>query len=375
MPKDALPEDWAILRDWLPPDLGGLARQCGFIQRERGLTDAECWLRLILMHVAGGLSLEQTTMRARELKLADVSAVALFKRLRQAEDLLRRLCEYVLREIQRRLGASQWPAEYKVRAVDASCIQEPGQTGSTWRLHYSIRLPELICDHYELTDEKGGEKFGRFQFAKGELVLADRGYNHRSGAAHVLDSGAELLMRWSPSIFPVVGLNGEAFDLLQKLRALPLHRPGEWRVAFEHQGKRYPVRICAIRKTREATERAQRKVRDKARCHGSRSVNEQSLELAEYILVLTSLPTKYKCPVVLELYRCRWQVELAFKRLKTLLQAGHLPKSRDQSARSWMQAKILTALLLERLLLEAEIFSPWGFRLPLDESMAHFPGG
>jgi len=64
---DALPEGWAVLREWLPADLNEPARQHGFFQRARGLQDAECWLRLILMHVGGGLSLEQTVMRAREL--------------------------------------------------------------------------------------------------------------------------------------------------------------------------------------------------------------------------------------------------------------------------------------------------------------------
>ena len=124
-------------------------------------------------------------------------------------------------------------------------------------------MPDLVCDHYELTDHKGGEKFARFTFAKGESAIADRGYNHRAGAAHVLDAGAELLMRWSPTIFPVTKPKGEVFDLLSKLRALPVGRLGEWDVIFQHKGKADPVRICSIRKTREAAERAQRKVRKK----------------------------------------------------------------------------------------------------------------
>ena len=70
------------------------------------------------MHVAGGLSLEQTTVRARELHLADVSAVALFKRLSRAGDWLQNLCEHLLREQQLRLGARAWPSEYKVRAIE-----------------------------------------------------------------------------------------------------------------------------------------------------------------------------------------------------------------------------------------------------------------
>ncbi len=369
MANDALPEEWELLREWLPEDLDARARQHQFFQRERGLTNGERWLRLILMHVAGGLSLEQTAVRARELGLAQISGVALFKRLRKAEDWLRDLCQHLLAEQQRRLGRSLWPSEYRVRAIDATDIQEPGSTGTDWRVHYSIRLPELVCDHYELTDNTGGEKFGRFHFAKNQLILADRGYSHRAGAAKVLDSGAALLLRWNPTVLPVEAAGAKEFDLLGELRRLPKRGAGEWKVQFEYQGKTYPLRLCAIRKNRVAAERACRKVLRKAQRKGTQA-QAQSLELAPYVLVLTSLPPKFSASQVLQLYRCRWQVELAFKRLKSLLGAGHVPKSDDQSARAWMQAKILTALLLERLLLEAKIFSPWGYQLRDPQSLA-----
>jgi hypothetical protein len=369
MANDALPEEWETIREWLPEDLDARARRHQFFQRERGLTDGERWLRLILMHVAGGLSLEQTALRARELGLAQISGVALFKRLRKAEGWLRDLCQHVLSEQQRRLGRCVWPSEYRVRAIDATDIQEPGSTGTDWRVHYSIRLPELVCDHYELTDNTGGEKLGRFHFAKDELILADRGYSHRAGAAKVLDSGAALLLRWNPAVLPVQALGPKEFDLLGELRRLPKRGAKEWKVQFEYEGKTYPLRLCAIRKNRVAAERARRKALRKAQRNGTQA-QARSLELAEYVLVLTSLPAKFSASQVLQLYRCRWQIELAFKRLKSLLGAGHVPKSDDQSARAWMQAKILTALLLERLLLEAKIFSPWGYELRDGESLA-----
>lgn len=371
MANDALPEEWEILRSWLPEDLDERARCCRFFRRERGVSDAERWLRVILMHVAGGLSLEQTVVRARELELIEISAVALFKRLRNAGTWLQNLCRHLLVEQQERLGEAVWPSGYRVRAIDATDIKEPGATGTTWRIHYGIRLPELICDHYELTDDSCGEKFGRFQFAKGELILADRGYSHREGAAHVIESGADLLMRWNPAVFPVKTPSGKPFLLLQKVRALPKKGSKEWPVVFEFKNKTYRARLCALRKTRTATERARTKVLEKARRNRTKTPQAQSLELAEYILVLTTLPPDFTSSQVLEFYRCRWQIELSFKRLKTLLQTGHVPKSDEQSARAWMQAKILTALLLERLLLEAELFSPWGYNLPYHEPMAH----
>jgi hypothetical protein len=326
------------------------------------------------MHVAGGLSLEQTVMRARELGLAEISGVALFKRLRRAEAWLRDLCQYLLEEQQRRLGRGVWPSEYRMRAIDATDIQEPGSTGTAWSIHYSIRLPELVCDHYELTDGKGGEKLGRFQFSKGELVLADRGYSHRAGAAKVLDSGAALLMRWNPAVFPVKSADSTEFNLLAHLRSLPKRGAREWKLQFEYAGKSYPVRVCALRKNRVAAERSRRKAERKAQRNGTQA-RAESLELTAYILVLTSLPEdKFPASHVLRLYRCRWQVELAFKRLKSLLGAGHVPKSDDESARSWMQAKILTSLLLERLLLESNIFSPWGYELRDDQPVANSVG-
>jgi len=246
--------------------------------------------------------------------------------------------------------------------MDATDIQEPGSTGSAWRMHYSLVLPELVCDHYELTDQHGGESLGRFEFKKDELILADRGYSRGPGVAKMLDSGAALLMRWHTTALPLQDREGKAFDPLPHLRRLPKRGAQEWRVQF-YLGKVYRLRLCALRKNRVAAERSRRKAQAKARAEG-RQVGEETLELAQYILVLTSLPADFTPSQVLQLYRGRWQVELAFKRLKSLMAAGHVPKTNDQSARAWMQAKILTALLLERLLLEAKIFSPWGYHLP-----------
>lgn len=373
MKEDALPEDWALLRRWLPEDLDQRARQHGFTTRQRGLTDCERWLRLILMHVGGGLSLAQTALRARELGLAKVSSVALFKRLRKAEAWLHDLCAHLLTEQRRRLGAQgsaagDWPSAYRVRAVDASVIQEPGDTGTLWRLHYSIRLPQLTCDHYELTDVRGGEKLGRFAFSPGELILADRGYSHRAGAAQVLESGASLLLRWNPSVLPVRQPSGQPLPLLGKLRRLARAKAGQWPVQFEYNGRSYALRLCALRKSRVAAARARTKAERKAKRNRTRA-QASSLELSAYLLVLTSLPETFSAAQVLELYRSRWQIELSFKRLKSLLGVGHLPKNEDLSARSWMQAKLLCALLLERLLTEARLFSPWGYELR-DEPLA-----
>jgi hypothetical protein len=362
MPDDSLPEEWTILRRWLPIDIEGSAKGARFIRRTTGRLNAELWLRLILMHVVGGLSLEQTMLRAKELGWAEVSAVALFKRLRSAQLWLSELCAWLLAGQRKLLGdQNDWPEGFAVRLIDATDVQEPGSTGTAWRIHYSLRMPQMVCDHYEITDGKGGEKFGRFAFCKDELAVADRGYSHRAGVAHVIDSGAQVLVRWNPAGFPLEDRKGTSTTMLEWLHRLPPRTAKECEVWFKHQGKRYALRLCAIRKSRTATEIARKKARISAK-EKKRNIQDETLQYAEFVMVLCSASNeKVSCATALGLYRGRWQVELAFKRLKSLLDAGHVPKESDASARSWMQAKVLSALLIERTLWEGEFLSPWGY--------------
>lgn len=365
MAYSALDEQWGCIRSMLPKDLDALARQHGAMRRKRGeIQDAETLLRLILLHVGGGLSLEQTAVRAREQDLASVSGVALFKRLRASEKWLSILTAELLKTMPgpRLLSLGR---RYRLRALDATFIQEPGSTGTDWRLHYSLKLPELVCDFFEITDAHGAEHLKRLPVEAGDVVLADRAYSGRPGVAAILRAGAEVVVRLLPSNFPLQKLNGSAFDLLPTLEKT-LGEEGDildQPVRFEHEGEKFNLRLCAVRKSAAATAAARRHSRYETERKGG-TVRQATLDLAAYVCVLTSLPPKaITGRQVLDLYRCRWQIELAFKRLKSLLGAGHLPKKDPVSCRAWMQAKVLIALLTDKLIIESELFSPWGYWL------------
>ena len=93
--------------------------------------DAELLLRLLLVHLADGCSLQETAVRAREAEWCALSAVALFKRLAAAEEWLRWLAERLWRQSARPTA----PRDYRTRAVDATTVQEAGSTGTDWRVH------------------------------------------------------------------------------------------------------------------------------------------------------------------------------------------------------------------------------------------------
>jgi len=368
-------ESWKILQQFLPSNLEQSAREHGAFKRARGeIRSARVLLRLILLHVAGGLSLEQAVLRARENKLVKISAVGLFKRLRSAGSWLTWLTGESVKALSSDWDDALWKGR-PIRVLDATDIEEPGPTGTDWRLHYSLRLPQLSCDFLELTDVHGGETLKRLPVDKGDIVLCDRGYSHRAGVAQVLAQQADVVVRLNSGAFPLEDDKGEPIDLVKLVQKLKVGQVGEWPVWFEHEGQRHRLRLCVLRKSQVTTAQAQRKAEKEAHKKGQQ-VRPETLKLAAFVLVLTSLPASWGTAVlILELYRARWQVELAFKRLKQLLATGHVPKTTDASSRAWLQAKILTALLIEHMIHAGRFFSPWGYRLSRGEAVASLQGG
>jgi uncharacterized protein YegP (UPF0339 family) len=357
MDATTLTREWAVITGLLPSDWRELARETEALQRARQVRDPDTLLFLILLHVASGLSLRQAAARAQVMGIARLSDVGLMKRLRGSERWLHALAARMYASSPFHNPTSGTPSVRRVRVVDATNVTEPGSTGTDWRIHYVLQLPSLECDFFEVTDASGGESYTRLPVRAGDVILADRGYAHRAGVASVLRTNFPLLQDDRP------------FSLLAAARTLKEHEPGEWRVEFEACGERHAARVCAVRKSDEAAQRAKKQVM-KSLARKGRQVRPETLEMAEYIMVLTTLGEETSTVQVLELYRSRWQVELAFKRIKTLLGAGHVPKADPESARAWIYGKLLAVLLIERLIQEARFFSPWGFRLGASQSLA-----
>ena len=366
MDAETLEREWSIITDLLPPQWSELARTTGAIQRARKVRDPSALLLLLLLHAGVGLSLRQAAARARRTGLAEISDVALLKRMRASGAWLQALAAEMFTNSPFRRPLQTIASVRRIRVVDATTIQEPGSSGTDWRVHYVLGLPSLECDFFEVTDPSGGETFRRLPVEPGDLILGDRGYCHREGVAHVLRARGDVLVRLNGGNFPLED-QGTPVHLLERLRTLPAHEPGEWSFTFRASGTLYPARLCAIRKSPAAAERAKTKLLRMAKKR-QKQVLPETLELAEYLFVLTTLPgTSASVTEILELYRARWQVELAFKRLKSLLAAGHVPKYDPVSARAWIHGKLLTVLLIERLSHEARFFSPWGFPLPAEK--------
>jgi hypothetical protein len=363
-------ESWEVLLSLFPDDWQQQARELGAVERLRGFASVDALMRTLLLHVALGYSLRETVVRAKAAGLGTVSDVALLKRLRKAEPWLRALCLRLLEE--EGVHMPPLPNGWRVRALDGSLVKEPGRTGSQWRLHYSLQLPSMLCDHLEVTAVEGkgvGERLNRFPARRGDLVLADRGMCTPTGIRGLVKQGAQVIVRVNTGALPLRTPRGKKFDLLKELQSVTAPgKIGEWSVLAGDAAEPIAGRLCVLRKSEKQARRAIRKIHRKAQ-QGGPKPKAETLAYANYVLVFTTLTaTELSAKQVLEWYRLRWQIELIFKRLKTLLRVGHVPKYDDLSSKAWLYGKLLIALLAEKLIRVGRTISPWGYLLPQDET-------
>ena len=338
-----------------------MAWQSGAVRRLRGFQSPEVLLRVLMLHVARGYSLRETVVRASLANWTDISDVALLKRLRNSELWLRSLCAELLQE---NLGYRLDEAiNSTVRIVDGTIVREPGKTGSQWRILYSIRLPSLECDFFEVTPTVGegsGESLNRLPVDPQELILGDAGYCSVVGIEYVWQNGADVLVRVNPQSFVAYSTSGRRISLLSRLRALSkVGQLGEWRVVLHGRASAFAGRLCAVRKSDCAIQHAHRRLQRRA-SKKQMITRPGTLEFAKYVIVFTTRSSGSTADV-LRAYRMRWQIELVFKRLKSLAQLGHVPKRDDRSSRAWLYGKLLVTLLAQTLIRIGRNISPSGY--------------
>lgn len=358
-------DQWPEVRARLPADfdVAATARARGAFQRARGVKDAETLLRLALAYGGCGMSLRETCAWAEAAEVASLSDPSLLGRLVKAAAWLGDIVTALI-GAQTTVPAGRW-AGYRLRALDGTSICQPGADRTTWRLHVGYDLAAGQVDQLELSDVHGAESLRRLRYAPGDIVLADRYYARPRDLRPVLEAGAGFIVRTGWNSLRLLRPDGTPFDLFAALDA-QVAQEGEVQVRIHEGTTQTPpeapliLRLVIRRKTPEQAEAERKRLLKDARKRGKQP-DPRSLAAAGYILILTSLPADtFPAADVLGLYRFRWQIELAFKRMKSLAGLAALPAKNPQLAQAWIYARLIVALLAEQLAGKVPDSSPSG---------------
>jgi len=333
-------------------DIEALAVTTKALRRRRGVRNARSLLRLALARGPGGMSLRETAAWAHLARVAELTDASLNDRLHQSCEFLEAIAMAMLRA--KAPGSDfRWPGR-SLRISDGTCVSKPGSKGTDWRVHAVYDLGAGGFSHFELTDKHGGEALDRGAAIAGEIRLGDRNYSTAQGfrrfkASVGEDANADYVARLRWSSLRLSTPEGEKFDLVAHMRNMKKadKQIDDLNVLIEGAGEPMPTRLVIRRKPEEAARVERERLERLARKKG-KTLDERSLLAAEFVVLATSLPAEtFPAEEVLAMYRLRWQIELAFKRLKSLLNLDRLPARTEKGARSWIWAHLILAIAID----------------------------
>lgn len=372
---DLIDAGWNDVLAWLPGDLDDLARRTFGFRRRGQIRSAADLLRIAMAYAVLDFSLRSSATWMTTHGLGDISDVAVLGRLRRSEGFLGAV---LARLLSSRLALSPTPSlPYRVRLLDATCLSAPGSEGADWRVHASYDVARATIDHVDLTDNHGGENLSRADAQPGDVVIGDRGYGHATRMIELREGGAHFVVRIGHGTVPLCDRDGNALDPLAfaRRRRARAGRPPrvESTAVFlrDDRARAWPLRLVVVRKSAEATRKDRAKI-EKEATRKSKRPTQRTLDAAAFALLLTSLPaTDADDVTVAELYRVRWQVELTFKRWKSIFDLDRLRADDPGLARAYVYAKLIAACLADTLARTARAFSPWGVPLSALDMASH----
>ncbi|NNU63357.1 transposase [Ochrobactrum soli] len=354
--------DWQALISNLSAliDLDATARSSGALVRRRCLGDGATLLRLALAYGPGGMSLRTAAAWAGLNDVATLSDVALLKRLRGSAAWLGDIAGALLLNAS---GARRSTHARRLRLVDGTSISQPASKGTDFRLHATYEPAFARFTHLELTDVHGGEAFSRVPLNKGDIVVGDRAYARAPALESVIASEADFIVRIGWTSIRLLTLDGKILDWEAIYAPLLPNEICEIDVLAEHSGPRlkgrgtplFQARLIVQRKDAQATEQAVKAVK---RGHQKRKYRQtmqpMTITSAGFLMVLTTVPaSEMTAADVLDTYRLRWQVEIAFKRLKSGLGIHKLPAKDPRLSRTWLMAHLIMALIIDEAVTDA----------------------
>jgi hypothetical protein len=338
------------IKEYLPIGWEEKAKELGAMERKSGvIREASSLLRLNMLYVTNEGSFQMAATGMAMTEGIVMSKVAAYKRIGKSVKWLRWMAEELCGTQGAKVAKPSFLGDRDVILYDASDEVTKGKEKTTWRLHYAFDLFDFECAEMELTTNKAGERLTRHRIKEGSIVVADRIYCTMSGIEHVLDSGADFLVRFKSKAFIVYDEEGNRLDILEKIRHLQALTSTDIHCYYKlATGEYRPIRLVAMKKDAKAIAESKRKMKRKASKKQEKAVQADTVELNEYVILATSL--NYTNEQVLELYRARWQIEQVFYRLKSLFGYGDVPSKRQDTVQAWFYGKLFLAALCESIL-------------------------
>jgi len=332
------------------------ARETGALTRSRKIKNAEDLLKVLLLYLTVGGSLGKTSAMLKLTEEISLNKNATRERIIKSVSWMKWLCENICRNAGLIVSKPQWLEDRRIALVDATDEAINGSTNADYRLHYMMDLFTFDTIEMHLTESRTGEKLSNFkQIKKGDIIIADRAYGTIKSIEYAESLNADFILRLKAKSFNLYDENGTRIELESYLCDLEENCTACVDLFYKTGNQFIPIRICAFAKTEQQRQKSLRHTKKSNSKEMRGKVSDLQAFYSKYVVVATSL--SHDSEKIMELYKMRWQIELLFKRFKSIFNFDEMNSRTDSSIRAWFYGKLLVAAICEALVNQGR-FSP-----------------
>jgi len=346
-----------LIGDILPENLDELAKTSGAIIRKRGIKVPLDLLKVLLVFAVAILSIRMLALCAKALKISSISDTAWRKKIANSALWLVLILDYILPKPPPE--GDEMSKGRPVHLLDGSCVVQEGTkdkgNGKVFYIHMSYGLTLGAMDEIKVTDNHTAEGIQHYTIQKGHIYIADSNYGKAKIFDYIVSKQADAILRISPNHVALYTKSGKKIDLA-KLFGKTKKSVLDFDCYMKNGKKTIKVRIVASRlpedKQADAIKRKKRKSQK-----NQTKIKSETLIYATWVVLATSLDrAEYTLEQVLEIYRCRWQVELLFKRIKQHFKVTKIKPCSKKYAQSLILLWLIIWAITERQTVAAELF-------------------
>ena len=338
----------------LPENYKQLCWESKAMSRHRGIQDEETLLLLALFYSYGNSLIDVKNYAKLEFGI-NISDVGFMKRFSRCNEWITSILSEMMNNEVIHYHVPDKLSGYKVVAIDGSDISERGAVHRLYHLHYAVNLFTLSSEQFIITSQTQGETLKNFNLGSKTIVIGDRAYATLSGIEYCLGNQTDFVLRIRNNPFKLFDKNGTEVLISSLLRNIS-EKSSDFILYYKCDNQLKPLRFCAVKKTADEIAVEEKRLKRIESKHQT-NFSDDTKFTHKYFFVVTSLDESFTSDEILRLYKLRWQVEMVFKRYKSILNLGSIPTKTDVSGKVWLNCKMLVALLIEKLMSKVD-FSP-----------------
>jgi hypothetical protein len=341
-----------------------MAKHTGFIKRKGKLSAFE----FILLMTVGQMSMVHPSLSGMvEAIRARISRVALHLRFTaQAEEFLlgclkmvveysvfpERITPLALNAFKRVhiFDSSSWDIDPRLKHVLPGSGGEASQANCKLQLDYEYKSGSLgFCAITEGIKPDQAYSSCLVDFVDtGELMITDLGYFKLSVFEKLAAKGAYFLSKLLIGTTLLTTETLEKIDLSATLNRV-IGTTLEITVIMGNNKNSVPCRLIGFRVPKQIADARRRKLLKEAKKKG-RMPSKHRLALCAWTLLVSNAPSELlPATVVFSLYRLRWQIELIFKQLKSVLRIHCSNTAKEYRLKCEILGKLIMAVIIHNI--------------------------